>query len=63
MRRHTTFYRHFSATIEEQVTELLKRVKELTCMPNPADLQLSTLYFKSFNLCDCSLPSYFLLLF
>jgi hypothetical protein len=41
-------YRHSSAGTEEQVTELLKRVKELTGMPNPADLQLGTLYFKSF---------------
>jgi hypothetical protein len=63
MRRHTTFYRHFLAATEEQVTELLKRVKELTGMPNPASLQLNTLHFKSFNLCNCSLPSYFLLLF
>jgi hypothetical protein len=63
MRRHITFYRHFSATTEEQVTKLLKRVKELTGMPNPANLQLSTLHFKSFNLFDCSLPSYSLLLF
>jgi hypothetical protein len=47
--RHITFHRHFLATAEEQVTELLKRVKELTGMPNPANLQLSLLYFKSFN--------------
>jgi hypothetical protein len=47
--RHITFYRHFSAATEEQVTELLKRIKELTCMPNLANLQISTLYFKSFK--------------
>jgi hypothetical protein len=46
MRQHTTFYRHFLAGTEEQVTELLKRVKELTCMPNPANLQLSTLHLQ-----------------
>jgi hypothetical protein len=47
--RHITFYRHFAAAAEEQVTELLKRVKELTGMPNLANLQISTLYFKSFK--------------
>jgi hypothetical protein len=36
--RHITFYRHSAAAAEEQVTELLKRVKELTGMLNPADL-------------------------
>jgi hypothetical protein len=40
---------HFVAPAEEQVTELLERVKELTGMLNPANLQISTLYFKSFN--------------
>jgi hypothetical protein len=47
--RHITFYRHFAAAAEEQVTELLKRVKELTGMSNPANLQINTLYFKSFK--------------
>jgi hypothetical protein len=47
--QHITFYRHFVAAAEEQVTELLKRVKELTGMPNPANLQINTLYFKSFK--------------
>jgi hypothetical protein len=47
--RHTTFYRYFAVAAEEQVTELLKRVKELTGMPNPANLQINTLYFKSFK--------------
>jgi hypothetical protein len=40
---------HFVAAAKEQVIELLERVKELTGMPNPAKLQISTLYFKSFN--------------
>jgi hypothetical protein len=39
----------FAADAEEQVTKLLKRVKELTGMPNPANLQTNTLYFKSFK--------------
>jgi hypothetical protein len=47
--RHITFYRHFAVAAEEQVTELLKRVKELTGMPNPAIIQINTLYFKSFK--------------
>jgi hypothetical protein len=46
--RHITFYRHFAAAAEEQVIELLKRVKELTGIPNPANLKISNLYFKSF---------------
>jgi hypothetical protein len=46
--RHITFYRHFAAAAEEQVTELVKRVKELTGMPNPANLRINTLYFKFF---------------
>jgi chromosome segregation ATPase len=62
MRRHITFYRHFSATTEEQVTELLKRIKELTGMLDSASLQISTLYFKSFNLCDRFQTSNFLIL-
>jgi hypothetical protein len=47
--RHITFYWHFAAAAEEQVTELLKRVKELTGMPNLAKLRINTLYFKSFK--------------
>jgi hypothetical protein len=47
--RHLTFYRHFVGAAEEQVTELLKRVKELTGMPNPANLRINTLHFKSFK--------------
>jgi hypothetical protein len=47
--RHITFYRHFAAAAEEQVTELLKRVKELTGMPNPTIIQINPLYFKSFT--------------
>jgi hypothetical protein len=39
----------FAAAVEEQVTELLKRVKELIGMPNPANLRTNTLYFKSFK--------------
>jgi DNA repair exonuclease SbcCD ATPase subunit len=38
----------FSATAEEQVTELLKRVKELTGMPDTANFHIIILYFKSF---------------
>jgi hypothetical protein len=56
--RLITFYRHFAAATEEQVTALLQRVKELTGMPNPADLLLTHLYFKSFNSCYCSLSSH-----
>jgi hypothetical protein len=48
---------NLAAGTEEQVSELLKRVKELTGMPNPVNLQLNILYFKSFNLCLCFLPS------
>jgi hypothetical protein len=51
--RYITFYRHSAAATEEQVTALLQRVKELTGMPNPADLFLTNLYFKSFNSCHC----------
>jgi hypothetical protein len=47
--RHITFYRHFSAAAEEQVTELLKRIKELTGMLDFAHLQIGILYFKSFK--------------
>jgi hypothetical protein len=47
--RHITFDRHFVVAAEEQVTELLQRVKELTVMPNPANLRINPLYFKSFK--------------
>jgi hypothetical protein len=40
--RHITLYRHISATTEEQVTALLLRVKELTGMPDSADLYYPT---------------------
>jgi hypothetical protein len=53
--RHITFYRHSTAGAEAQVTELVKRVKELTGMPDPADLLPCHLYFKSFTSCHCSL--------
>jgi hypothetical protein len=46
--RHMTLCRHSSAGTEEQVAELLKRVKELTGMPDPVNLQLNIQYFKSF---------------
>jgi hypothetical protein len=36
--RHITFYRHSAAAAEEQVTELLRRVQELTGMPSPVNL-------------------------
>jgi hypothetical protein len=49
--------RHSSAGTEEQVAELLKRVKEITGMPALATLQLNILYFKSFSLCHCFLSS------
>jgi hypothetical protein len=55
--RHITFYRHSVAGAEAQVTELVKRVKELIGMPNLANLQLNILNFKSFNLCHCFLSS------
>jgi hypothetical protein len=48
--RHITFYRHSAAEAEAQVTELAKRVKELTGMPDLANLPLNILYFKSFSL-------------
>jgi hypothetical protein len=48
MCRHITPCRHISAAAEEQVTELVKRVKELTGMPGPVIFQLITLHFKSF---------------
>jgi hypothetical protein len=57
MRRHITLCRHFSATTEEQVTELVKRVKKLTGMPDSANFHISTLHFKSFNLYYCFLSS------
>jgi hypothetical protein len=44
-----TFYRYSAAAAEEQVTKLLKRVKELTGMLNPAIIQINPLYFKSFT--------------
>jgi hypothetical protein len=56
--RYLTFYRHSAAGAEEQVTALLQRVKELTGMPNPVDLLLINLYFKSFNSCHCFLSSH-----
>jgi hypothetical protein len=34
-----TFFRHSAAGAEAQVTELVKRVKELTGMPDPLNLQ------------------------
>jgi hypothetical protein len=48
--RHIPFYRHSAAGTEAQVTELAKRVKELTGMPDLANLPLNILYFKSFSL-------------
>jgi hypothetical protein len=56
--RHITFYRHSAAAAKAQVTELLNRVKELIGMPNPAIIQIDTLYFKSFNSCHCFLSSH-----
>jgi hypothetical protein len=56
--RHITLRRHIPATTEEQVTALLQRVKELTGMPDSADLLLLDLYFKSFNSCHCFLSSH-----
>jgi hypothetical protein len=55
--RHITLCRHSSAGAEAQVTELLKRVKELTGMPDPAVTRIDTLYFKSLTLCQCFLSS------
>jgi hypothetical protein len=55
--RHITPCRHISATAEEQVTELVKRVKELTGMPDSVIFQLITLHFKSFCFYHCPLPS------
>jgi hypothetical protein len=55
--RHLTFYRHSAAGAEAQVTELVKRVKELTGMPDPAVTRIDTLYFKSFISCHCFLSS------
>jgi hypothetical protein len=48
--RHLTFCRHSAAGAEAQVTKLAKRVKELTGMPDLANLPLNILYFKSFSL-------------
>jgi hypothetical protein len=56
--RHLTFYRHSAAGAEAQVTALLQRVKELTGMPDSADLLLLHLYFKSFNPCHYFLSSH-----
>jgi hypothetical protein len=42
--------RHSAAGAEAQVTELAKRVKELTGMPDLANLPLNILHFKSFSL-------------
>jgi hypothetical protein len=55
MCRHITPCRHFLATAEEQVTELVKRVKELTGMSDPINFQITTLHFKSFCLYHCLL--------
>jgi hypothetical protein len=43
--RHIILYQDISAAAKAQVTKLLKRVKELTGMPNPAIIQIDTLYF------------------
>jgi hypothetical protein len=48
--RHITCCRHSAAEAEAQVTELAKRMKELTGMPDLANLPLNILYFKSFSL-------------
>jgi hypothetical protein len=50
-----TFCRHSAAGAEAQVTELVKRVKELTGMPDSGDLLPYHLHFKSFNSCPYSL--------
>jgi hypothetical protein len=50
-------YRHSAAGAEAQVTELAKRVKELTGMPDLANFPLNLLCFKSFSL----LPLFFYL--
>jgi hypothetical protein len=55
--RHITFFRHSAAGAEAQVTELVKRVKELTGMPDPAVTRIDTLYFKSFISSHCFLSS------
>jgi hypothetical protein len=55
--RHIIFVRHFAAGAEAQVSELSQRVKELTGMPDLANLLLNILYFKSFSLCHCFLSS------
>jgi hypothetical protein len=52
-----TFIRHSAAGAEAQVTELVKRVKELTGMPDPAVTRIGTLYFKSFIFCHYFLSS------
>jgi hypothetical protein len=57
--RHLIFYRHSAAGAEAQVTELVKRVKELSGMPGSADLSPLSLYFKSFNSCHCFLSSHY----
>jgi hypothetical protein len=56
--RHITFYRCSAAGAEAQVTELVKRVKELTGMLDPAVPQIDTLYFKSFISRFCFLSSH-----
>jgi hypothetical protein len=45
--------RHFSATAEEQVTELLKRVKELTGMPDLATASFQLILCTSNPLAFC----------
>jgi hypothetical protein len=40
---HITLCQHFSATAEEQVSDLVKRVKELTGMPDPVNFQIIAL--------------------
>jgi hypothetical protein len=57
--RHITLYRHSAAGAEAQVTKLVKRVKELTGMPNHAVTQIYTLYFKSFISCLYFLSSHY----
>jgi hypothetical protein len=59
IRRHISFYCYSAAGAEAQVTELVKRVKELTGMPDPAVTPIDTLYFKSFISCHCFLSSHY----